>query len=79
MYQESQVIIGVPSSRDLNNMMHGKKLNYPVTAKDIEIIGNIFGPNIASLKVKIMVNFPLKFKIDCIQVTWQLIKINKQV
>ena len=45
-------------STDIKNMVHGKHLKIPVTDKYIETSDNIFGPNFASQRVKLVRKYP---------------------
>ena len=58
-------MIGNPSSRDMKNMLCGDILkNCPITAKYITISDNIFGPNGASVDLKIVIKSLEQVKTD---------------
>jgi hypothetical protein len=46
-------MVGYPSPKDFGNMVHSNMIhNCPVAPSDVEAADNIFGPDIALLKVK---------------------------
>jgi hypothetical protein len=52
-------MVGYPSPKDFGNMVCSNMIrNCPITPSDVKAANNIFGPNIASLKGKIVHNTP---------------------
>ena len=53
--------------------------NFPVMVEDIDIVENIFGPNVSTLKVRITIKRPNVFMDDFIEIPRELIGYNQEL
>jgi hypothetical protein len=73
-------MVGYPSPKDFRNMVRSNMIpNYPVTHSDVKASNNIFGPDIASLKVKTARVTPSPVTTQYVSIPPEIIELNKDV
>ena len=62
-------MVDCPCEQDFEQMLHSHLIqNFPVTATDIRIAQQLFGPHIASLKCKTTQSTPPAVRMDYVEV-----------
>jgi hypothetical protein len=73
-------MVGYPSKRDFRNMVSSNMItNCPVTPTDINAANNIFGPNVASLKVKTVRVTQEPVLMEYVKVPQEIVDLNKEI
>jgi hypothetical protein len=73
-------MVRYPSPKDFDNMVCSNMVhNCPIASSNIKVANNIFGPDIATLKVKTVCNTPMPVLTEYVDIQKEIIELNKYV
>ncbi len=78
--QRLQGMMGNPTDNEFKGMVHERLItNCPVTVQDVENANNIFGPDLANLREKMIRTKPEHVRIEYLQIPQDFVELHKYV